>query len=142
MIGCYDGYVRKFDPEVKDDDGEPIESFVLYGPITINQLLRANIKIKEIQLIFSEDTDGAVWEVYQAISNEKLLKGLQDKTLTPTHFGTVTGGGRKAAIYEKIAGESIAVLIRGNSSADPAENWGMEKIKIKYTISGRIKEIA
>jgi hypothetical protein len=136
LLGCYDGYIRKFNPAKKSDDGTAIESYVLFGPITINDLIRANIKIREIQIVLSEDSDGLTWYLYQGKSNEEIVKGIKDGTLTHTHTGTITGGGRQASINEKISGESIAVLFKQNTVDT---SWGIEGLKIRYTVAGTEK---
>jgi hypothetical protein len=137
LMGSYDGYIRRFNPLAKSDDGTAIESGVLFGPVTINQLIRANIKIKEIQIILSEDSDGATWELYQGKSNEIITAGIKAGTLAPTHTGTFTSGGRQASIYEKIAGESLAIIVK-NTALNTS--WGFEGIKVRYTLSGREKD--
>jgi len=137
LVGCQDGYVKKFDKDTKQDDGEVIDSETLFGPITISQLIKANVKIKEIHIILAEDADGLEWELYQANSNELLVSGIKGGTLTPTYSGTFSAGGRQASIIEKIAGESIAILLK-NSTIDTS--WAVESIKIKFTIAGKVRE--
>jgi hypothetical protein len=137
LVGCSDGYVRKFDSATKSDDETIITSYALFGPLTLNTLLRANIKIQEIQIILSEDADGLSWYLYQAKSNELIVKGIKEGTLTPTHSGTFTVGGRQMSIRDKIAGESVALLFK-NSTLNTS--WGLEGVKLRYTIAGRVKE--
>lgn len=136
LNGSYDGYIRKFDTAAKSDDGEIIDSYVLFGPLTISSLIKANVKIKETHIILSEASDGLVWELYQAESNELLVSGIKNATLTPTHTGTFTGGGMQASIYEKIASNSVAILLK-NSTLDTS--WSLEGIKFKYLIAGKTK---
>ncbi len=137
LIGCYDGYIRKFDPTLKTDDGDTIDSYVLYGPIILNDYIRANIKVKEIQIVLSEDSDGVSWFVYQGATPEAIKKGIKDGTLDYTHSGTFTSGGQQPVIDNKIAGQSIAILLRNNVNNT---SWGVEKLVIKYTKSGTAKE--
>ena len=137
LNGGYDGYIRKFDPEAKSDDGEIVDSYVLFGPITINELIKANVKIKEVHIILAEASDGMTWELYQAKSNELLVSGIKNSTLTPTHTGTFSGGGIQASIYEKIASDSIAIMLKNNTLDT---SWALEGIKIKYMIAGKTKE--
>jgi hypothetical protein len=137
LVGCYDGFVRKFDRDAKDDDGEAIDSYCLFGPITVEDVIRANIKIKEIQIILSEDSDGLSWYLYQGKSNEEIVAGIKGGTITPTHTGTFTAGGRQVSISEKIAGESIAILFRNTVLGT---SWGLEGVKIKYSLSGSAKD--
>lgn len=136
LMGNYDGYVRRFDDGTKNDDGEAIGSYVFFGPISMNNLMRANVKIREIQIILSEDSDGGEWELYQAESNESLIKGIVAGTLTPTHSGTFTAGGRQESIKEKISGESVGLIFK---NYELAESWGFEGLKISYTIAGKAK---
>jgi hypothetical protein len=65
---------------------------------------------------------------------------LKENTLTPTHAGTIAGGGRRAAIYEKISGEALAILFRNNTGLSSHGSWGVEGVKLKYVLAGQAKE--
>lgn len=136
LVGCYDGYIRKEDSTVNTDDGDLIESYVLFGPITLNNLLRANVKAKEILVTLTEDSDGVEWELYAAKSNELLVSGIKAGTLDPIHSGTFESGGRQFPITEKIADESIALMLRNDTSDT---SWGLENIKIRWVLAGKTK---
>ncbi len=138
LVGCYDGYVRVFDPETKSDDGTAIDSYTLFGPIVINDLIRAKIKVNEIQINLSEDSDGLSWYLYAGKSPEEIVRGIKDGSLNYLYTGTFTSGGRQAVIRDKIAGESIAILFRLNTLNS---SWGLEGIKIRYSIAGKEKGV-
>lgn len=63
VLGCSDGYLRKFDPDATDDDGTSIESHVLIGPIRIAGADVRDSRLDEIHGIMA-DLDGSVtWRV-------------------------------------------------------------------------------
>ena len=62
IIGNADGFVRKVVPTAKDDDGEPIDSKVVIGPIYDPTPAR-RLKLSRFRLVFAEDQDGAWAEI-------------------------------------------------------------------------------
>jgi hypothetical protein len=136
LSGCYDGYIRKFDNAVKQDDGTAINSYWMAGPIFIGNLIRANAKINEIVVYLSEDTDNLNWSLYAAESAEALVKNIQTGS-SPLSTGTFTSGGKQFSIRDKVVGEFIGILFN-NSTID--SSWGIERIGITLSYSGADKE--
>ncbi len=79
LVGGEDGVIRQYESSAKDDDGEPIESRVLLGPIVPKSGEGKNIRFSHLATTLASDQDGAI--VRQYVSNTADLTGehfLQD----------------------------------------------------------------
>lgn len=135
-FGGYDGYIRKFDEATLDDDGTAITSYTFFGPIFLGEIIRANVKVKEIEVILSEDTTNVSWYLYSSTSAEKLKQDIEN-SVAPVAYGTLTSGGRQFTIREKVAGEFIGILFMNNVTGT---TWACESIRLQFTLSGKVKE--
>ena len=86
VIGCKDGYLRKFDVD-NDDDGSDIESHVLIGPIRIAADDVRDAILAEIHGIMAGNASDVTWRIVQADSAEVAV----DNALADVN--TVLGGG-------------------------------------------------
>jgi hypothetical protein len=68
LLGCWDGYVRAFDPTATDDDGTAIASEVWIGPLLSADL--DDILVREIQGVLGETSGQVTWEVYSGATAE------------------------------------------------------------------------
>jgi hypothetical protein len=135
-LGGYDGYIRKFDEATLNDDGTAITSYTFFGPIFLGEIIRANVKVKEIEVILSEDTTNVSWYLYSSTSAEKLKSDIEDG-VSPVAYGTITSGGRQFTIRDKVAGEFIGILFMNNVTGT---TWACESIRLQFTLSGKVKD--
>lgn len=136
LLGGYDGYVRKYDPTVKSDDGgSAIISNVVFGPITDKSRSRGLSTISNISGVIDPGSDDLEVRLYAAKTAKELLNNMaagvapdvkrefEQSSLLPTIRQRVTGGAFAVAIGNEEAGES----------------WSLEKITANVDPAGRIK---
>lgn len=83
-IGSWDGYVRKLDPAATTDDGYPIVSKVVIGPLLTNTM--DQLDIPEMQAVLGEASGNVRWDIFVGKSAEGALAS------TPTLSGTFKAG--------------------------------------------------
>ena len=149
LLGCKDGYIRKFDPDAQDDNTgsgatDPIESYVVWP---IQHLTEDNDKEGKLTSLTIElagggadgafgDTDGVSYDIYVADDAETLIENIKDVADTPFTTGTLSGTGRKARIRTKVRGAWLGIKFY-NSTA--AETWAVNKIFGEVKEAGKIR---
>ena len=139
LIGNQDGYIRRFDDETKTDDGLEINSFSLFGPISIANFVRADAKIRAIQVELSDGCDGLQWGLYSATTAQELVGKIKRETVAFSNAvknGIFTTGGRQDLIDDKLSGEYIGILFKNKTINT---SWGLEAIRILLGYSGKEK---
>ncbi len=121
LIGSWDGYVRAIDPFATMDDGWPIASSVMLGPILTNDA--DDVMLYELQGILGEASQGVSWAIYAASTAEKALAS------QPRATGTF-GAGRNDSSYVRVAGHAIYISL---TATNP---WQMEQIRCRIAGSG------
>lgn len=124
LLGAWDGYVRAFNPDAEDDDGYPIESEVLIGPLVTKEL--DDILLKDLQAVLGEDAGAVEWKVYTGSTAEIAL--LND----PVASGT-WGPGRNLTSPARAAGHAIYLKL---SSTD---RWAMETVRARLSGRGKVR---
>lgn len=66
LMAGQDGYVRYFNPDAANDDGEAIDSFVLLGPLD-------NITIMEFQATLGKESGNLQWSIHSASEAESAI---------------------------------------------------------------------
>lgn len=124
LIGSWDGYVRAVSPDAADDDGTPIESEVLIGPILSKG--GDDMMVKDIRPILAEDSSDVAYDVLLGTSAEKAV------TSTAVQAGTARAGRNFTFLVRRAA---HAVYIKLSS----AKAWAMETIHIRYAAQGDVR---
>ena len=147
LVGCKDGYIRKFDETAKSDDVGPtndaIDSYVGFGPLQINNDSTLRGKISGITLV----TAGSGVSGDSSDSNDVTCKIFVDKNAEDVYVKLVAGTtpsvskvfkapGRQRGytIKQKLVGVYVGVELR-NSTA--AQTWGFEQLMIKAKPIGK-----
>lgn len=149
LVGCKDGYIRKFDTDVQDDNTgagttDPIESYVVWP---IQHLTEDNDKEGKLTSLTIElagggtggafsDTDGVSYDIYVANDAETLIENIKDVADTPFTTGVLSGTGRKARIRTKVRGAYLGIKFY---NSDASETWGINKVFGTIKDAGRIK---
>ncbi len=71
LIGSWDGYVRAIDPTATDDDGTPIESSVMLGPVLTPNF--DDVMLKDIQALLGESSGNVTFAIYIGRTPEAAL---------------------------------------------------------------------
>jgi len=147
LVGCKDGYIRKFDDTAKDDDvgatDDAISSYVVWP---IQHLTKDNDKEGRLTSLTIElsggaaggtfsDTDGVSYEIHVGDDAETVIEDIKDGA-TAFSTGTLTGTGRKARIRTRARGAWLGIKFY-NSTA--TETWAVNKIFGEVKEAGRIK---
>lgn len=146
LIGCRDGYIRKFDPTAKDDDigntNEAISSYVLYP---IMQMGEEDQEGKLTSLIVDiaggaaggshADSDAVTYSVYAANDAETLIEDIKDGA-TPKYTGTFTSTGLQNTLRKRVRGAFIAVKF-SNSTA--SQTFAINRVIAKAKEAGAIR---
>lgn len=143
LVGCKDGYIRKFDDTAKDDDigvsNDAISSYVVYP---IQHLTEDNDKEGRLSSLVFElsggasggtfsDTDNVSYELYVADDAETCIENIKDGH-TAFASGTLSGTGRKNRIRTRVRGAYLGLKLLNSTEA---ETWGINKI------FGTVKEV-
>jgi hypothetical protein len=126
VVGGWDGYVRKIDADATDDDGEPIESEVLIGPLRSPNL--DDIVTDQLQVIMGEDSGEVELEFLAGKTAEAALAS------APLRVGTA-GAGRSPTFSKRVAGH--ATYLRVTQTGEPArDGWAIEEARLRVQPKG------
>ena len=145
LVGCKDGYIRKYLSTAKDDDigvtDEAISSYVTY-PITPLSELDAKGKLSE--LVFDlgggaagsdfSDTDGVSWELHRGDDAETVLEAIRNGD-TAWGTGTLSGTGRKNKLRPRMRGAFMGLKLY-NSTA--SESWAINRVLYNTKEAGMV----
>jgi hypothetical protein len=145
LVGCADGYVRKFDEAAKNDQGA-VSNYTITSSATLPLLSSENddteVKLTSLTVTTAgggssgsfSDTDGVTVETYVADDNETLIEDIEDGA-TPLHSTALSGTGRQNRIRNRAKGHSVGVRLK-NSTA--SETWAVERVSAKVRNAGEI----
>ena len=147
LIGCKDGYIRKFDETEESDDiggsDQAIDSYIGYGPLQINDDPKLQGRITGLNLITAGSATGSsnsndiTCKVYVAKTAEEIVEKLSAGT-TPNVSKVLKAPGRQRGntIKQKLKGVYAGIELR-NSTA--AETWGFEQLLVEANPAGRVR---
>ena len=147
LVGCKDGYIRKFDETAKDDDvgttNAAISSYVTYP---IEQLSEDGDKEGKLTSLTVElaggasggsesDTDGVTCELHKGRDAETVLEDIKGGA-TAFRSVTLVGTGRKARIRTKVRGAWLGLKFYNSTSE---ETFAINKVFGDIKEAGRIR---
>lgn len=124
LLGSWDGYVRKVDPDAGDDDGTKIDSEVAIGPITTASL--DEVLLKDVQTVLAEDSADVTFGIHVGSTAEKAL------TSAAGESGTWYAG-RNDTSYVRRAGHAIYIKLASRG------RWAMESMRARIQNQGRVR---
>ena len=145
LVGCKDGYLRKFDKTAEDDNiggsDQLIDSYAVLGPIQlsdgINDGTLGNINIISAGGISGggDDSNDIDFSVFSARTSEHITKDIT--AATAKYSGTFNSPSYQKGNKDrrKARGRFGAVKI-GNDTA--TETWGFEKLTLDVKQIGRV----
>lgn len=125
LIGSWDGFVRAIDPLARDDDGVPISSAVIIGPLLTKDL--DDVMLDDLQAILGETSGSVSFAVYIGTTAEEALSS------APVLTGA-WGPGRNLSSYVRRAAHAIYVKI---TATNP---WAMEAIRARIQLLGKVRQ--
>jgi hypothetical protein len=140
MLGCYDGYIRKFDETSKsdviaDDSPAAITSYAVIGPIVDTEMSRAKIKVSNISITTGLGTDDLEVQIYTNKTAAGLISDLLSG-VNPKIGKVFTGSKLYPSIRQDVSDGAVAIKL-GNTTVD--QEWSMEKINADVSQKGRVK---
>lgn len=154
LVGCKDGYIRKFNDSLKSDNDSAdaagvgtiaIDSYVGFGPLQISEDPRYQGKITGLDLITAggasggseSDSSDVTCKIFTAKSAEEIVEKLYVGT-TPNASKVLKAPGRQhgATMKRKIRGVYAGIELR-NSTA--AQSWGFEQLLVTAKPAGKVK---
>jgi len=124
LIGSWDGYVRSIDPEVSTDDGWPITSEVLIGPILSKDM--DTILLKDLQGVLGETSGEVTWEVLVGPTAEIAIS-------QPAVESGTWEAGRNLSSFVRSADHAIWVRISSTNA------WSLEQIRARVALTGKVR---
>ncbi|KKN68768.1 hypothetical protein LCGC14_0447880 [marine sediment metagenome] len=148
LVGCKDGYIRKFDKTAEDDNiggsNQAIDSYAVLGPIqlsgNINDGTLSNVNIISAGGLSGgseSDSDDVNYSIFAARTSENVIEAVEASPATPKYSGTFSSPGYQKGNKDrrKIRGRFGAIKI-GNDTA--TETWGFEKLTLDVKQIGRV----
>ena len=138
LMGCQDGYIRKYDDDEKDDEGSnAIDAYCTLGPFQSFNKMRRQGQISEMSARLGVDSDGVDVQIYAGDSAETVVNAVKNAD-TPKAAVTMTGGGQRPVYRPKTKGSVFAVQLRNNNAS---ERFALERITTKITDAGEAKGV-
>ena len=145
LVGCKDGYIRKYLNIAKDDNiGVGIEAISSYVTYPITPLGDIDQRGKLTELVFSlaggaadgdfGDTNGVSWKLYKGDDAEIVLEDIIDGA-TAWGTGTLSDPGRKNKLRPRMRGAYMGLKLY-NSTA--SETWAVNKALYNSIPAGRV----
>jgi len=147
LLGCRDGYIRKFVDSAKDDDsGDTDTAINSYCVLPITPMgsdgdyegLLSSLTITTAggssggEFV---DTDSVNYELFSADAGEAVLENIIDGD-TARESGTITGSGRSNRARKRIRGAYLGIKL---SNSNSSETWAIDKVEGNIQQKGRIK---
>ena len=127
LVGCKDGYIRKFDSSTKNDDGTTIDSYVNMGPISLGNTPFTEGSIGPLDIVLGgggssgteTDSDDAAFKVFVNDTAAGLVEDLEANG-TPVFGGTASGPGRRRGSKKLQSARGVygGVRIGNNASGE------------------------
>jgi hypothetical protein len=146
LVGCKDGYVRKFDPTAKDDDvggaDTAISSYVLYPIVQMGEPdFEGKLKSLTVNVAGGaasgshSDSDGCDVSIYTSDGAETLVEDVKDGA-TAAYTETLSTTGRQQRIRDRVRGAWLGVYF-ANSTA--SETFSVNRVLADLGPAGRIR---
>lgn len=135
LVGCTDGYIRKFDDTSKDDvttnGTAAIESYMTL-PIIEGEADDKSLRLNNMVVTMAggaaggtaADTDAVDIEIYTADDPETILEAIEDGD-TPLHDETITGPGMANRLRKRAKGRALGIRLSNDTATS---SWAVEKI--------------
>lgn len=121
VLGSSDGYVRKLDWSAEDDDGTPITSSILLGPITGK--LQQVMNVKELKATLDSASSNVTWEMASGQTEQQALAATARRT------GVWTAGDNRWDLVWQ-SGSSLYLRLSGT------DQWAIESLVMRLEQMG------
>lgn len=122
LLGCRDGYVRKYSHRFETDDSEEIESYVDYGPLRMGGSDYDKGLLTELIGVLAQNSGDVDWSVRVGETQESVLNADNFETGT---WQTQDWGGLNFKTRVRARGGSVMFRL---SNGEPDRAWSVERI--------------
>jgi len=147
LLGCKDGYIRKFSEATKDDSTgasstTPISSYVVLPMLHLSEDNDKEGKMTSLTFELSggaadgtfSDTDGVTYDIFTGDDPETILEDIKDGA-DSFASGTLSGTGRKTRIRTRVRGAFVAIKL---SNTTASEGWAINRVFCNVEEAGNI----
>lgn len=125
LLGCRDGYVRRFHEDQTTDDGETITSRVIYGPFLLGNSDAMDGFLRELTATLDLESQDVTWNIYVGDGNELAL-------VQTTAFETgLWSAGRNYDSRPNAQGVSAVIEVTS------AKRWAIERVHAVFEAAGK-----
>jgi hypothetical protein len=146
IVGCADGYVRKFDESTKNDQGTSTNHTItsyLTLPVLAGEDYDKEVKLTSLTVTTAggasggsfSDTDGVDIEIYKGRDAETVIEDIEDGA-TPLHDKSLSGTGRANRIRLRARGHSIGIRAHNDTASS---TWALEQVAAEGINVGKVK---
>jgi hypothetical protein len=136
VLGCYDGYLRTFDDDATDDDGEDIESHVLIGPVRLTSEDLSDGLLSEIHGVLGDGSGSVEWGVIAGPSAEaaeaSAVAAVGGDTSAVSASGTF-GELRGSTNRPRVRGPWVVIWLHSTAA------WAYEAVVLAIQQLGRLR---
>jgi hypothetical protein len=136
ILGCKDGYLRRFSDDADDDDGTDVQSDVLIGPFHVPRTEGMDGMVTEIVGALADGSGSVSWSLITGSSAEQAVDA-GEAAIGGDTSGVVASGtwgeGQNAVDYPRARGPWAVLWL---SAAAP---WAFETVGIRSKALGRLR---
>lgn len=121
MVGHRDGHLRYIDDSAANDDGNPIDSYVLMGPLGS---MNREYGLLELQMGLSKASGGVNYRIYASNDPEELGTAIHSGATANGFSGSLRARGRGSNLWFKVG------------SAALEESWGLGELAVTVKDDG------
>ena len=131
VMGCSDGYLRKFSSAAYTDDDTPFESVVVLGPFRMSHDDVADAMLAELHGILSDNSGTVRWNVFAANTAEECAD--KSESIHNASASGIWSDNRNKVSRTRVRGQWFAISLRGYSM------WSFEAIAVVARQLGRLR---
>jgi hypothetical protein len=130
LMGGSDGYIRKFDPTAKNDDGgSTINSFAFIGPVLNSDNLSKDTRVNDIDLSLGADSDPTTVTMYSTCyTAERLVHGILTGVKEFLRATKVFSTSARHPTMKNDTARRVVAFKLGNNTSDEA--WYIENFNV------------
>jgi len=147
LVGCFDGYIRTFDDDTKDDMAAvatAISSHCLFGPVPITDNIDFKRKLVSERFVTAgggaggteSDTDGITYQLFVADNAASIIEQVEASSPDPKYSGTITGPGLSRRKNHRASCLYAGVRVKNETIA---QTWAIDRILLEHKKAGRAR---
>lgn len=128
LLGCRDGYIRRYEDRNDTDEGTEITSYVLLGPIGLSSNDYNEGVLQEILGVMALESGSVTWSVQTAYTAEESVDA------TALWTGTWTAG-RNISQHPRARGMAMCLKLENAQN----RRWAVESVTAKVVEGGKVR---